>query len=325
VEPFKSRITRATMHRASMHVCWVTATLALLFGTGAAKLQDGHPMFSKPQGASVNFRDIKDYDRARVPTRQPAAAGASADLREIDGNIWRFTYFFGQRVSLLQLQASYRAAFKEAGFDSLLDCSPIARCGAGMEALLKSQVIPKGQSYLTGNRDQEFLLVAKGLDQGRPSYAMAVGMQDTHEVLLYFQVATEQAVQNIVKVATADELVARLEASGSVTVSGVYFDTDQAVLKPESREALDQVATLMKAQDSLKIYVVGHTDDSGALAHNLELSEARARAVRQYLVSAGINDARLEAHGVGPLTPVASNRSDDGRAANRRVMIVERH
>jgi outer membrane protein OmpA-like peptidoglycan-associated protein len=110
-----------------------------------------------------------------------------------------------------------------------------------------------------------------------------------------------------------------------VSIYGIFFDTGQSTIKPESKSTLDQIAALLKTRPALKLYVVGHTDMTGALAHNRTLSEARARAVVNALVkNYGIAAARLEGHGVGPLAPVASNAEEAGRAKNRRVELVER-
>ena len=95
------------------------------------------------------------------------------------------------------------------------------------------------------------------------------------------------------------------------------------MIKPESKQSVEEIAKLLNQQPSLKLHVVGHTDNVGALPHNMTLSKQRAEAV----VNALVNDhhiaaARLIANGVGPLAPVASNAAEDGRAKNRRVELV---
>jgi outer membrane protein OmpA-like peptidoglycan-associated protein len=107
-------------------------------------------------------------------------------------------------------------------------------------------------------------------------------------------------------------------------VPGIFFDTGKSELKPESAAAVGEVAKLLKADAALKVYVVGHTDNVAALELNLRLSQARAEAVMQALMSQhGIAAARLAARGVGPLAPVASNDNEEGRAKNRRVELVK--
>ena len=123
--------------------------------------------------------------------------------------------------------------------------------------------------------------------------------------------------------ASAELFRSGLKASGHVEVPGIYFDTGKAELKPESDAAVAEVASLLKADPSLKVYVVGHTDNTASLDVNSRLSQARAEAVVQALVGKhGIAAARLIGRGVGPLAPVASNDAEDGRAKNRRVELV---
>ncbi|BCS31736.1 membrane protein [Luteitalea sp. TBR-22] len=125
-------------------------------------------------------------------------------------------------------------------------------------------------------------------------------------------------------VASAEAFKAGLATSGHVEVPGIFFDTGQAVLKPESTAAVAEVASLLKASPALKVFVVGHTDNVASLDLNTKLSQARADAVVQALVSThGIAASRLVARGVGPLAPVASNDAEDGRAKNRRVELVK--
>ena len=82
----------------------------------------------------------------------------------------------------------------------------------------------------------------------------------------------------------------------------------------ESKPGLDEVARLLKQRPSLKVYIVGHTDMKGSLAHNMPLSKGRAGSVVRALVrDYGISAPCLAGHGVGPLAPVASNESEKGR------------
>ena len=85
-----------------------------------------------------------------------------------------------------------------------------------------------------------------------------------------------------------------------------------------------EIAKLLKANQALKLYVVGHTDITADLATNVKLSQARAQSVVNALVSQhGLAAARLIPYGAGPYAPVASNRTEEGRAKNRRVELVE--
>jgi outer membrane protein OmpA-like peptidoglycan-associated protein len=125
-------------------------------------------------------------------------------------------------------------------------------------------------------------------------------------------------------VADAAAMSNDLKATGHVAVYGIFFDTGKAVVKPESKPALDEVAKLLKGDPALKLWVVGHTDWVGQVGDNMRLAQARAEAVASELVSAhGIAASRLKGYGVGPLAPVAGNDDEAGRAKNRRVDLVK--
>jgi OmpA-OmpF porin, OOP family len=132
--------------------------------------------------------------------------------------------------------------------------------------------------------------------------------------------AMEQTIQ-----ANAATWRSDITATGHAAVYGIYFDTDKAVIKPESEPALTEMAKLLKDNPSLNVFIVGHTDSTGTFEHNLTLSMDRASAVVNALVSGhGIAAARLKPYGVASLAPVASNATEDGKAKNRRVELVER-
>jgi outer membrane protein OmpA-like peptidoglycan-associated protein len=114
-----------------------------------------------------------------------------------------------------------------------------------------------------------------------------------------------------------------LGAAGRVALYGLTFDTAKSDLKPESEPTLVEMAKLLNENAAWKVFVVGHTDTVGDAASNLKLSQARAQAVITALAAKGIPAARLTAFGAGPYSPVASNKTEEGRAQNRRVELVD--
>ncbi|MCD0502210.1 outer membrane protein OmpA [Bordetella petrii] len=100
-----------------------------------------------------------------------------------------------------------------------------------------------------------------------------------------------------------------------------FFDFDKSTLKPEGRQLLDQVAQQAQGIDLETIIAVGHTDSIGTEEYNQGLSERRAASVKAYLVSRGVDPNRIYTEGKGELQPVASNKTREGRAQNRRVEI----
>jgi OmpA-OmpF porin, OOP family len=124
-------------------------------------------------------------------------------------------------------------------------------------------------------------------------------------------------------VADAAAMGKDITATGKTIIYGIYFDTGSAVIKPESEPSLVEMVKLLKNRAGLKAYVVGHTDNAGTLALNIKLSADRAEAVVKALVGRGIDPSRLKAAGVASYCPIGSNGSEQGRAQNRRVELVE--
>lgn len=134
----------------------------------------------------------------------------------------------------------------------------------------------------------------------------------------------EKQAMNQDVIADANSMAAAIKETGKIALYGIYFDSGKSVLKPESQASLEEISKLLKADPSLKLYVVGHTDNVGLFDANIKLSKDRALAVVNALVSQfSVNIARLTAFGDGPTSPVASNEKDEGRALNRRVELVK--
>jgi OOP family OmpA-OmpF porin len=125
-------------------------------------------------------------------------------------------------------------------------------------------------------------------------------------------------------VADAGAMGNDINSTGHVSVYGIFFDTGKAEIKTESDTAIEQISILLKNNESLKLYVVGHTDNVGTIDANMKLSKDRADAVVNSLIAKyGIQAARLKSYGVASLAPVASNDNEEGRAKNRRVELVK--
>jgi outer membrane protein OmpA-like peptidoglycan-associated protein len=103
--------------------------------------------------------------------------------------------------------------------------------------------------------------------------------------------------------------------------NAILFDTDSYTLKPTSKDELQQMADVLNRYPDTNLQVVGHTDNTGSDAYNQRLSEQRAYAVKDYLVTSGVAGQRLNARGLGEQAPIASNDSPDGRQQNRRVEV----
>jgi outer membrane protein OmpA-like peptidoglycan-associated protein len=127
-------------------------------------------------------------------------------------------------------------------------------------------------------------------------------------------------VTSQIRVEDATQMAAAFDAGQSINIYGLHFDSDSAVLQPDSRPTLDQIAQLLSTQPQLRLSVIGHTDNQGSADYNRALSTRRAQSVVAALVAQyGIAGDRLTPQGEGLTQPIATNDTADGRAQNRRV------
>lgn len=124
------------------------------------------------------------------------------------------------------------------------------------------------------------------------------------------------------QVVTAGQLSDAIAKQGYATIY-INFENNKSDIKKEAKSTLDEVVGLLKKTPSLKISVDGHTDNVGAADANKKLSQSRAQSVVSALVASGIDAKRLQSKGFGSEVPVADNRTEEGRAKNRRVELVK--
>lgn len=176
------------------------------------------------------------------------------------------------------------------------------------------EVLYDGPSH----RDDYFRMTFRITKEGKEIWAEIMD-----EGAAYYLTLIEREVMQQDVAANAAALRDGLTQNGHVEVPGIFFDFAKSEIKPESEPALKELAKLLENNPSLKVWVVGHTDNVGSADGNMKLSSARAAAVVKALTARfNINAARLGAQGVGPFAPVATNATDEGRARNRRVELV---
>lgn len=138
---------------------------------------------------------------------------------------------------------------------------------------------------------------------------------------IYFLHIVERTAME--QVITADAMAAAIEKDGFVALD-VHFATGKADILQESRPLISEIVTMLSKHSSLRVGVEGHTDNTGSPATNKALSQARARSVVDAIVAAGISRDRLDPVGFGQDRPIADNRTEEGRAKNRRVEVSKR-
>jgi outer membrane protein OmpA-like peptidoglycan-associated protein len=267
------------------------AILVVLLGSGAA-------LAAKPDKPGCS-------DHALFPTRMPNYRIAGCEMKEFDAYTFRVANRKKQSVEgkfTYILYAVDDRKNEQSGVAVVRNYeNALKKIGGAVQA-------SDPQSWMTGS-----VVV-----DGKEAWVEA----EKGNGVIWLRIVEKEAMQQHV-VADAASFGNDLKATGHVAVYGIYFDTGKSVLKPESTPALQEVAKLLGADPSLKLWVVGHTDSVGAVEGNMKLAQARAEAVVTALTTAhGVAAARLKGYGVGPLAPVASNDSDDGRAKNRRVELV---
>ena len=124
--------------------------------------------------------------------------------------------------------------------------------------------------------------------------------------------------------ASAQAMSDAIAKSGRLDIYGITFTTGQAAITPASNEVLNDVLAVLAANPDWRLRIEGHTDNVGDKAANLKLSNARAAAVAAWLTGKGVDAARLSTAGLGDTQPIADNTTEDGRARNRRVVLVRR-
>lgn len=236
---------------------------------------------------------------------------------------------------------------KESDFDQLDIYSPTKKSTSGYEIIKKEGALEsmtfkwqgewqKGPSPLQILNNFKNAVKQKGgaevfyddfykdkvffkLKQGGDTYWIKV---NTDGIGNYTVSSIKEVPMNQDIVMTVDDIKKSLTDEGRVSFYGIYFDTDKSVIKPESVPTLTNIAAFLKA-NPVNVYIVGHTDNTGNFDRNLALSKERAAAVVNELTTKyGVNKAQVAAQGVASLAPVASNKSDEGKAKNRRVEIV---
>jgi outer membrane protein OmpA-like peptidoglycan-associated protein len=288
-------------------------TAMALAPTAPAGASEGHPLLTPYPGSKLSNRQEQQFDR------YPIILGIDKQgefiSETLGGRVTRLNYQQPRERSLLEISRNYEKALTDAGATVLWVCEG-KECGPAWASSAWNRF--NGITAKTG--DQVRYFAAKLTAGGRVAYAAVTVGRDKHQVDIVELAAMETGLVRV----TADAIAKGLRESGQVVLDGIFFDTDKATIKAESQPALEEIAKFLKTQEGA-FFVVGHTDTTGALDHNMALSRARAAAVVDALRrDHGIAAGRLDPHGVGPLAPAAANEGDPGRARNRRVALVKR-
>ncbi|MGZ5493884.1 MAG: OmpA family protein [Thermoanaerobaculia bacterium] len=289
----------------------VTALALLCFSFPARGQEEDHPLIKAYPGATITQKETKQYDE-QIMLLGAIGKDGQYKSEKLEGKVTHINYRDPNDRSTLEKYRNYEMALKAAGFEILWSCAGYEPCGSQQISIPTIGYFPYSEQgrNLTARLKRAAGDVWVGL-QVKPAWTD-------------LQIVELKPMQTGMVKVSADALGKGIFSEGHVAVYGIYFDTGKADLKPESTETLKEIASLLQKNADLKLYVVGHTDNVGQLAGNIDLAKRRAAAVVNALtVTYKVAATRLRPDGVGPLAPIASNDSDAGKAKNRRVELVK--
>jgi outer membrane protein OmpA-like peptidoglycan-associated protein len=283
------------MKRVSAVVFGVVLVVGLMEGFAFAQ-QDtkgckDHPLFTRMPEYYISSCEKKEFDAHAFidPVTKKKVT--------VEGRLYRAFYYLkkeykGQKTTL-QVARNHTNAIEKIGGVSIMD-DPTGRDNTWMKAT---------------KEDKEVWVSIEQDNWGGDTYYLWI---------------VEKATMKQEVTADAKFMADGISSTGHVAIYGIYFDFNKSDVKPESDPALQEINKLLSGNPNLKVFIVGHTDNVGGVDYNMKLSQARADAVVKALTTKyKVNPQSLKAYGVGQLAPVAPNKTEEGRAKNRRVELVE--
>ena len=289
-----------------------------------------HPELPRVKGTYIVGYQYVGYDAGRF-----ASGFADKEFKTAtpEGKTTRIIYVGNETQSSLQLFRNYETAFSRMGeFDEIYSCKPAdckkSRIGARVvwQSDYKfANVLGGNYGFIAGSTYKDPMYVYGTVRKGDALYHVSVftttvlkssPKQIVNRPVAHVEIVEVEEFQPALETVDAETVSSQLETKGRIALYGIRFDFDSATLQASSADAVAEVAKSLRANPSMSVYVVGHTDNEGDYTYNRDLSQQRAASVVRDLVNKhGVGTERLLAVGVGPVA---------GRAINRRVEIVRR-
>lgn len=279
-----------------------------------------HPLITRYPNSIIKKYESKEFDVLDLLlSGVPYGDRSGAKTMHVEGK--RTIIFYtvppsDKPRSTLEVYRNYTAALDSANFQTLFQCSN-GECGELGWHIFRA-VEPASIRHVSAKLSRR---------EGNVYVALTVMEPKVSNGFLTVRlvVVEETAMESGLVKVNAEAMAKEIAASGHVSIYGIYFDFNKAEIKPESEPSIAEIAKLLRQNPNLNILVVGHTDNVGSMTYNIELSMRRAEEVVQALVTRySIERMRLTPYGVGFAAAVASNKTEEGRAKNRRVELVEK-
>lgn len=278
-----------------------------------------------PPGARETVSRSADPGTYRLPIA-PWSEETGLPVAELEGRVTRRAWrLAGLGATTLQVMAPLRDQLVGAGYQVILDCASRA-CG-GFDFRFETEVLRAPNMYVDLN---DFRFLSLQAPEGTSALSLLVSRNGETVYVQLIQVgATAQEGVSVTADASPDgpvpasRIVAELEENGHSVLDDLDFESGSSSLGGGSVASLDKIAAYLLANPGRQITFVGHTDATGSLDANIALSRRRAEAAKAYVLERhGVPAGQVASEGVGFLAPRASNLSDAGREANRRVEAV---
>lgn len=250
-----------------------------------------HPLFNRMTDFHISGCTVKDFDGWKFPLGR--VWNAEDKGQTVEGKWFEINYVRDEgksTVSGLQLFRNFENALRN------------------IQATIMAKVIEAGNAGC--------FICAKVAKPSSEIWVLITGGDDNYALNIVEKQIMEQVIQ-------ANDMYAALQKNGYIALD-IHFDTNKATIKSDSQAIVDQIIELLKTNQTLKVSIEGHTDNTGTPAGNKKLSQDRANSVMSAVVAKGVPAARMSAVGWGQEKPVADNRTEEGKAKNRRVEIVKK-
>jgi OmpA-OmpF porin, OOP family len=301
--------------------------LLLIPGAPQANAQQtakDNPIAPRFKGSTVLSYKTTDNDDIHLPEGKIVDVdNYTPTLEPLEGKITKYRYSMPDAATTQDVSQFYLGNLQKTGFRILFQCSG-NDCRADKSFEGNSRTDSTGTWCFDCAQPMQYLAAHKTTSDGSEIYAAVTVEKDPKQGgiwLTIVEVTPEAAAPAFLNAAA---FAKQLAETGHSAVYGIYFDPGSAELGPEAEPTLAEIATLLTNDPTLKLRIVGHTDNAGTALKNVALSKRRAAAVTARLISHyHIAATRLQSDGVGPADPVALNTTKDGRAKNTRLELVK--